>query len=47
MKKIGLGIGLLLFAILFQLCSSGLELVSLGIGVIGLGIAVWGLVQKC
>lgn len=36
MKKPILGIGILLFAILFQLCSSGIDMVSLTIGIIGL-----------
>lgn len=34
------GIAILLFAILFQLCSTGMEIVSLVIGVIGLVIAI-------
>jgi hypothetical protein len=42
MKKIGLGICILLFAILFQLCSSGMDLVSLIIGVIGIVFAIIG-----
>lgn len=35
MKKIALGIAILLFAIVFALCSSGLELFTFGIGVLG------------
>ena len=36
MKKIALGIAILLFAIVIALCSSGLELFAIGIGVVGL-----------
>ena len=46
MKKLVLGIGILLFAILFKLCSSGLDIVSLIIGVIGLGFGIGGFVNK-
>jgi len=34
------GIAILLFAILLQLCSTGMELITLGIGVIGLIFAI-------
>lgn len=34
------GIAVLLFAILLQLCSSGMELLALGIGALGLLLAV-------
>ena len=34
------GIAILLFAILLQLCSNGMELLTLGIGVVGLIVAV-------
>ena len=34
------GIAILLFAILLQLCSSGMESLKLGIGVVGLIVAV-------
>lgn len=34
------GIAILLFAILLQLCSSGMELLTLGTGVFGLIVAV-------
>lgn len=34
------GIAILLFAILLQLSSTGMELVTLGVGVIGLIIAI-------
>ncbi len=46
MKKIGVGIGILLFAILFELCSSGLETVSLIIGLAGLVIVILGGIEK-
>ncbi|MDE6847125.1 MAG: hypothetical protein K2J99_15365 [Lachnospiraceae bacterium] len=36
MKKALIGISIILFAILLQLCSSGMELLTLGIGFIGL-----------
>lgn len=36
MKRILMGIAVLLFAILLQLCSTGMELFTLGIGIIGL-----------
>ena len=39
MKK-NKGIAILLFAILLQLCSTGMELITLGIGVIGLILAI-------
>ncbi|MDU7337905.1 MAG: hypothetical protein E7L17_07315 [Clostridium sp.] len=42
MKKIGLGIGILLFAILLRLSSAGLETFVVGIGVIGLGFVISG-----
>jgi hypothetical protein len=34
------GIAILLFAILLQMCSSGMELLTLGVGVIGLVVAI-------
>ena len=46
MKKIGLGIGILLFALLFQLCSSGMEIVSLIIGAAGLIAVIFGSIEK-
>ena len=42
MIKIGRGIALLLFAILFQMCSSGMELLTLAIGAVGLIITFIG-----
>lgn len=40
------GTGILLFAILFQLCSAGMEGVSLTIGVVGLGFVIAGAFGK-
>ena len=34
------GIAVLLFAILLQLCSSGMELLTLAIGLVGLVVAI-------
>lgn len=42
MKYIGLGIAILLFALVLASCSSGLDLAVLVIGLIGLGFAVAG-----
>ncbi len=42
MKKSTIGIAVILFAILFQLCSTGMELFSLGIGVVGLILTILG-----
>ena len=39
MKK-SKGIAILLFAILLQMCSSGMELLTLAVGVVGLVIAI-------
>lgn len=39
MQKSRQGIAILLFAILLQLCSTGLEILSLGIGLVGLVLA--------
>ncbi len=36
MERIGKGIAVLLFAILLQLCSTGMELFAVVIGIIGL-----------
>lgn len=36
MKKIGRGIAVLLFAILLQLSSTGMEIFTLAIGIVGL-----------
>lgn len=42
MKKIGLGIAILLFALVFDSCSSGMVWVTLGIGAIGLIFSIIG-----
>ena len=42
MKKIMLGIALILFAILFQLCSSGMGWCALFVGLIGILLALCG-----
>lgn len=42
MKGNGKGIAILMFAILLQLCSTGMELFTLGIGVVGLFLAIVG-----
>ena len=42
MLRIGKGIAVLLFAILLQLCSTGMELFSLGIGIVGLVMTLTG-----
>lgn len=46
MKKLVLGNGIILFAILFRLCSSGLDGAALIIGVIGLGFCISGILGK-
>lgn len=46
MKKIGLGIAILLFALVFDHCSSGMEWVTLGIGVIGLVFSIIGFLDN-
>ncbi len=46
MKKIGLGIAILLFAIVFALSSSGMGVVTLAIGLIGLVCAIVGFIEK-
>ena len=38
MKRSEKGIAVLLFAILLQLCSTGMELITLGIGIVGPGL---------
>ena len=45
MKKIGLGIAILLFAIAISLCSSGIELLSIGIGIVGLIFSIIGFME--
>lgn len=46
MKKIGLGIAILLFAIVISLCSSGMELLSIGIGIVGLIFSIIGFMER-
>ncbi|WP_455616676.1 hypothetical protein [Eisenbergiella sp.] len=46
MKKIGLGIAILLFALVFHFCSSGMEWVTLIIGMIGLIFSVIGFASE-
>ena len=46
MKKIGMGISILLFACVLALCSSGMEMLVLGVGVIGLVWSIAGFVEK-
>jgi len=46
MRRIGLGIAVILFGILLELSTSGhLAYISWGIGAIGLLLAVWGCVH--
>ena len=40
-KKALIGIALILFAILFQLCCTGMELATLGVGLLGLILTVF------
>jgi hypothetical protein len=46
LKKVGLGIALLLFAILLKLCSSGIDSFVLFLGLIGLVISFLGSLGK-
>ncbi len=46
MKKIGLGIAILLFALVFNSCSSGMGWVTLGLGIIGLIFSVAGFLDQ-
>ena len=46
MEKGILGIGLLLFAILLEMCSSGLDIISLGIGLVGMIVLFISALQK-
>ncbi|MCD7769074.1 MAG: hypothetical protein LUH36_03000 [Oscillospiraceae bacterium] len=46
MKKIGFGIAILLFAIVFALCSAGMEIVTLLIGIVGLVFAILGFMEN-
>lgn len=40
MKRALSGIGVILFAILLQMCSNGMGLFTLGLGVIGLAVTI-------
>lgn len=46
MKKIGLGIAILLFAIMISLCSSGMGLLVIGIGIVGLIFSIIGFMER-
>ena len=46
MKKIGLGIAILLFAIIISLCSSGMGLLAIGIGSVGLIFSIIGFMEN-
>lgn len=46
MKKIGLGIAILLFAIIISLCSSGMGLLIIGIGIVGLIFSIIGFMER-
>lgn len=46
MKKIGLGISILLFACVLAACSSGMRLLVLGVGVVGLAFSIAGFLDK-
>lgn len=46
MKKIGLGIAILLFAVVISLCSSGMELLAVGIGGVGLIFSIIGFMER-
>ena len=46
MKKIGLGIAILLFAIIISLCSSGRGRVVMGIGIVGLIFSIIGFIER-
>ena len=46
MKKIGLGIAILLFAIIISLCSSGMGLLVIGICIVGLIFSIIGFMER-
>ena len=46
MKKFGLGIAILLFAIIISLCSSGMGLLVIGIGIVGLIFSIIGFIEN-
>lgn len=45
MKKIGLGIAILLFAVVVSLASSGMGLLTMGIGIVGLIFSLIGFME--
>ena len=46
MRKIRLGIAIMLFAVLISLCSSGMELLAVGIGAVGLIFSIIGFMER-
>lgn len=46
MKKIGLGIAILLFAVVISLASSGMGLLTIGTGIIGLVFSLIGFMER-
>ena len=46
MKKIGMGISILLFACVLALCSSGMGMLILAIGAVGLIWSIAGFLEK-
>lgn len=46
MKKIGLGIAILLFAVVIALCSFGMEWLAVGIGAVGLVFSIIGFMEN-
>ena len=46
MKKIGLGIAILLFAIIIDLYSSGMGVLVIGIGIVGLILSIIGFMER-
>ena len=46
MKKIGLGIAILLFAIIIALYSSGMGVLVIGIGIVGLIFSIIGFMER-
>lgn len=46
MKECMIGIAIVLFSILLQMCSTGLELLTLGIGVVGLIFTIVAALKK-
>ena len=46
MKKIGLGIAILLFAIIIALYESGMGVLVIGIGIVGLILSIIGFMER-